>query len=135
MPGRQAYEVELITPPGMDWATLIHIRGRITNAEAIDVQKNIHRQIDKRASSHVVLELGDVDAMDTAGASVLIEIIHDGLKKGRRTILCSPSESVVSMFELAGLRNVLDYSCNSQQETLDVLMADAPAPRTEIARS
>ncbi len=116
--------------PGTDlgWASVIQVRGPVTADEAIGLQKDLHRQIDDEQPSHVVLDLSDVTAMDTAGAAVLIEIIHDGIKNQRRTLLCSPSASVIKVFEIAGLENVLDYSCRDPEETRQVLLEDAPAP-------
>ena len=67
--------------------------------------------------ARVVIELGSVEKMDTAGAAVLVEAVLTALELGRKMLVCSPGDSVVKMFRLAGLEDVLTCCCTDPDET------------------
>jgi anti-anti-sigma factor len=107
-------------------AATLRVSGRATVDEAPELREQILAEIDaieSAGATRLVVELGGVDEMDTAGAAVLIEGLRRAWQRGIRLLLCSPSESVVRMFQLAGLENVLDYSCANPAETRRRLLA------------
>ena len=50
-------------------------------------------------------------------AAVLVEALMAAKRRGLRLLLCSPSESVLRMFRLAGFEEVLDHCCSTPEET------------------
>lgn len=98
-------------------ATTIHLEGRATLEDAAGLRESLLAEVSATPSAKIVLELSRVEDMDTAGAAVLVEALALGHRRGRRMLLCSPSESVVRRFRLAGFEEVLDYTCATPDET------------------
>ena len=109
-------------------AAYLHLRGRLTLNEAPELRKSILREIGETSASRLAFELSGVDKLDTAGAAVLIEAIRLGQQRGLKLLLCSPSESVVRMFQLAGLEEVLDYCCSTPEQTRRRLLTEGAPP-------
>ena len=101
----------------MPEAGTIHLRGRVTYDEAADVRAALLEELGKQTGTKVVLELGGIEDIDTAGTAVLAEVLKLGLNRGLRVLLCSPSESVMRIFRLAGFEDVLGHCCADPQET------------------
>ena len=116
---------DVVAIPNVPRASAAKIKGRVTVSEVHELRQSILSDIAATTSSQLVLDLGGVEQMDTAGAAVLIEAIHLGKKKNLNLLLCSPSKSVIRMFQLAGLEDVLDYCCENPQETMRRLLAYA----------
>jgi len=68
------------------------------------------------AQSRLIIELDGVDDMDTSGAAVLVEALVAGRDQGKRVLLCSPSDSVVRLFRLAGFEEALRACCATSAE-------------------
>ena len=117
--------IDMVAIPDVPQASAVKINGQATVAEVHELRLSILADVAATTSSQLVLDLGGVEQMDTAGAAVLIEAIQLGKKKGLNLLLCSPSESVIRMFQLAGLEDVLDYCCGNPQETMRRLLAYA----------
>jgi len=95
-------------------AFTLRITGAVSRADAPRLRSRILRVLD-REEERIVLSLGGVTSMDTAGAAVLVEAVVEGRRRGKRVLLCSPSPSVIGMFELAGLERALD-ACSPNPE-------------------
>ena len=111
------FQAESRATDGVDDTREIRIRGRVTFDEAPELRKAILDEVEGASARRLVLELGGIDKMDTAGAAVLAEALRFGEKKGMRVLLCSPSESVLQIFKLAGFEDVLDHCCAGWEET------------------
>ena len=74
--------------------------------------------------SGAVLELSGVQAIDTAGAAVLVEVWMAGRERGRHVVLCAPSPSVVELFRLGGFEQILHDCCPSPQAARDRLAGE-----------
>ncbi len=117
------FEVEVAPVEAMPEAGTVHLRGRVTFDEAPEVRKVLLGAVSKHAGSKLVLELAGVDEIDTSGAAVLAETLKAGMNRGLRVLLCSPSDSVMQIFRLAGFEDVLDHCCADAQETWQRLQA------------
>jgi len=104
-------------------ASYLDLAGRATLDEIPELRDSILAEVGGTAATQLVFRLGGVEKLDTAGAAVLIEAIRLGHQRGLKLWLCSPSESVVQMFQLAGLEEVLDYCCSTPEETRRRLQA------------
>jgi anti-anti-sigma factor len=98
-------------------ARTIHVTGQVTMQEAPEFRVEILEEISATPEAKIVVELGGVDKMDTSGAAVLAEALKLGQSRGRRVLLCSPSESVLRIFRLAGFEEVLGACCADPDET------------------
>lgn len=115
--GEATFRTETRPLPGVPNAGEIAIRGRVTYEEAPDLRKRILDELARPPASRVVVELSGVEAMDTSGAAVLAEALKAGERRGLRVLLCSPSESVLRIFRLAGFEDVLRCCCTDPEET------------------
>jgi anti-anti-sigma factor len=111
------YETDSTTKEGMPDARTIHVTGQVTMQEAPEFRVEILEKISTTTEAKIVVELGGVDKMDTSGAAVLAEALKLGQSRGRRVLLCSPSQSVLRIFRLAGFEEVLGACCSDPDET------------------
>ena len=118
-----AFQTEVVAIPDLPGATTIRLAGRVTVDDVPELRSSVLDEIARTDATRLVLELSGVQRMDTAGAAVLVEALMHGHDRGIRILLCSPSKSVVQMFRLAGLENVLDYCCANPAETRRRLLA------------
>lgn len=91
---------------------VLHLRGRVTYREAPDLRRALFDAI-AGGDGNLVVELRDVETMDTAGMAVLVEGLLATRDRGPKLYFCSPSESVRKVFRLAGLEQALArcYGC------------------------
>ncbi len=113
-----AFQTEVIAVPDMPDVRAFYVKGRVTYHDAPELRKSLLGEISVTSASGLVVELGGVEEMDTSGAAVLVEALMLGRKRGLRLLLCSPSESVLRMFRLAGLEEVLGHCCSDPEETM-----------------
>jgi anti-anti-sigma factor len=111
-----SFETEVVAVPEIPDASTIRIRGRVRYDHAPELRQVLLEEIGSTPAGSVVLELAEVTDMDTAGAAVLVEALVHGRKRGKRVLLCSPSDSVMQMFRLAGFEEVLDACCPNAVE-------------------
>jgi anti-sigma B factor antagonist len=86
---------------------VLSVQGRVSYVNAPELRGIVFAALDKKAG-RLVIELGSVEAMDTAGVAVLVEAVHAGRKRQKQVLLCTPSETVMRIFRLAGLSDVLE---------------------------
>jgi anti-anti-sigma factor len=72
--------------------------------------------IRRDAPRHLVVELGALESIDTAGVAVLVEGLVASQASGQTLLFCEPSDRVRAMFELAGLHEALKSCCKGAQE-------------------
>jgi anti-sigma B factor antagonist len=122
-PDQLATEVEVKKLPAasvqalkLPKAEVLSVEGRVTYHNAARLRGVIFAEL-KDGAKRLVIELGSVEAMDTAGVAVLVEAVQAGRKHGREVLLCTPSETVMRIFRLAGLSDVLE-SCHATPDDL-----------------
>jgi len=101
-------------------AFTLRIGGQVSRAEVPVLRSRILEALD-REEDRIVFSLGNVTGMDTAGAAVLVEAVVEGRRRGKRVLLCSPSPSVMRMFELSGLTEALAACSPNPDVTLQRL--------------
>ena len=117
------FEAEVAGIETMPEAATVRLGGRITFDEAPEVRRLLLDEVGKHTGSKLVLELAGVNEIDTSGAAVLAEALKSGMSRGLRVLLCSPSESVMQIFRLAGFEDVLNHCCADPKETWRRLQA------------
>ena len=111
-----AFRTEAGTVAGLSEARAIHIHGRVTHRDAGRLRESLLREVERTSARRVIVELSHVESLDTAGAAVLVEVLHAAQQRDIKLVLCAPSESVLRMFRLAGFAEVLDYCCAGADE-------------------
>jgi anti-anti-sigma factor len=106
------------------------LSGQITYAEAPELRKILFRMIRKDAPNQLVIELGALERIDTAGIAVLVEGLAETRASGQSMLFCEPSDRVRATFELAGLREALKSCCKSPREVSARLTGNESCHRT-----
>lgn len=101
---------------------MLLVRGRMTYPEAPELREGIFGQLSNPKLSALIVDLGQVQKIDTAGVAVLLEGLLASRDRSLRMILCDPSESVREIFRLAGFHDLL-AACSSHEELQRELMA------------
>ena len=118
-----ALHTEVATIPDVPEASTIRVRGRATYQETPQLRERLLGHVEAASGSKLVIELSGVQEIDTTGAAVLVEAVRAGERKGLRMLLCSPSEPVMKIFELAGFEEALNCCTSSPSETKQRLLA------------
>lgn len=92
------------------------LSGVITYVEAPSLRDTLFRMIRKGAAAQLVIELGALERIDTAGVAVLVEGLIVARANGQMMLFCEPSDRVRATFELAGLQEALQSCCKSPRE-------------------
>jgi anti-anti-sigma factor len=91
----------------------LFLRGRAGFKEAHELRKALFEAIDVSGDKNLVVELGEMEWMDTTCMSVLVEGLMATRDGTTAIFLMDPSESVRKVFQLAGLEEALTrcYTC------------------------
>ena len=105
---------------------VLSVQGRVTYLNAARLRSIIFAELKSKAR-RIVIELGSVDALDTAGVAVLVEAIKAGQEQSKEVLLCTPSETVMRIFHLAGLSEILE-SCHATPDELSRRLQESASP-------
>jgi anti-anti-sigma factor len=64
----------------------------------------------KEACCHVVMDLSDLGSLTSGGISKLLRLRKSLMAKGRRLILCAPSDHLWGVFLATGLDQVFEFA-------------------------
>lgn len=101
------------------------LTGAISYAEAPSLRATLFRMIRKGAAAQLVIELGALERIDTAGIAVLVEGLIAARANGQLILFCEPSDGVRATFELAGLQEALHSCCKCPRAIAARLMVDS----------
>ena len=94
----------------------IALRGRISYREAPELRQTVLGTLARKDVASVIVDLAQVDRMDTSGVAVLVEALTGSRKRNITMMLCAPSPSVIEIFHLAGLDEALRCCCATPAE-------------------
>jgi anti-anti-sigma factor len=94
-------------PQAREYTALLNVGGTVTFREAPELRRNLFRAIGENHDRNVVVELGEVDRMDTAAMAVLLEGLMATREGDPAVFLVGASESVHGVFRLAGFEEAL----------------------------
>ena len=117
------FQTEVTQIDEMPGAGTIRLRGSVTYREATALRSVLLQEVRKHAGTKLVLSLDGIEKIDTSGAAVLAEALKEGLDRGLRVLLCSPSPAVINIFRLAGFDSVLEHCCENPDVTWSRLQA------------
>lgn len=100
-------------PEALDDTAVLHLSGEATFREAPELRRRLFSALEEPSRPRLVVELADVATMDTAAMAVLVEGLMKTRQSGPEVFFCTPSDSVRSVFRLAGLEQALSrcYGC------------------------
>ena len=117
------FETEIRVVTEIENASALFVRGRIRYPQAPALRQAILDWVTGSSASRLMIELDEVEEMDTSGAAVLVEALVIGRDRSKQMLLCSPSESVMRLFQLAGFEEALEACCPSPAEAIRRLQA------------
>jgi anti-sigma B factor antagonist len=118
----QSFQLEVAPVEAVPDANVIRISGKIGYPEAPELRSRLLNIMAEAGTRRLVLELSEVERMDTSGVAVLVEALRAGTRNGLRVVLCHPSDSVIRMFQLAGIQDALGACCRTVEEVHTMLM-------------
>ena len=91
----------------------LKLRGEASFREAAELREAMFAAIAESGNRNLVVELDEVNRIDTAGMAVLLEALRATHDRGPDVYLVGASESVRKVFELAGYEDALVrcYGC------------------------
>jgi anti-sigma B factor antagonist len=94
--------------------------GYITAANAANFQQELTRIVASHGNSTFLLDMHDVEFLDSAGLMAVVSAYSLAQSLGKRFSLCSLEPSVRIIFELTQLDNALEIFENRQQFELTI---------------
>ena len=103
-----------ITQNKLDLATVLQMNGRLDSITAQAAQDQFVSCI-KCGERHLVLDCAGLDYISSAGLRALLVAAKQLKPLGGKIVLCSPSDYVREIIELAGFDAFIGLSCNCEQ--------------------
>ena len=106
-------------PDAKESTAKLHLRGRASYREAPDLRRAVFDAIAVSTDKNLVVELDEVETIDTAALAVLVEAMMATRGSSTPIFLMCASDSVRQVFRLAGLEEALTrcYHCWEDLET------------------
>ena len=92
--------------PGAPGVTIIDLRGRL-DAFAGEALDTAYAEVNQHKSSAIVLNFTHVDYINSTGIALIIGLMMQAAKTGRRLLACSLNEHYMKVFELARLTDFI----------------------------
>ena len=99
-----------------DGVLLVKLAGEIDHHSAVTVRSELDGKICQIRPNKTVLDLSDIDFMDSSGLGLIMgryALMH---KLGGELTLKNPNERVIRIFELAGLGRIIKIEKNIEEK-------------------
>jgi anti-sigma B factor antagonist len=100
-----AEETMKVTAESREGATIIAPEGDIDLARSPTLRSSL-RQAQNTRPPRLIVDLGQVDYMDSSGIATLVEALQNARRASTRLVLCGMKDRVRSIFEIARLDTV-----------------------------
>ncbi len=87
---------------------VIYLAGRLDVHLSADVEKEINKIINEEQSSHLLLNLQDVEYMSSSGLRIFVSTMRILKESKRRLALCNMNAAVKKIFEVVELMDMFD---------------------------
>ncbi len=91
----------------LDRITLLILRGRVVLGDGTDRLQEKVQDLVREGRNRVILNLAEMDYIDSSGLAVLISCLRDAREKGGDVKLLHPSKRVKDILEITRLNTVL----------------------------
>ncbi|PMB26094.1 STAS domain-containing protein [Fischerella thermalis] len=88
--------------------TVLRPQGSLNAANALEFQQDLTKALAQNTSNRLLVDLEQVEALDSAGLMALVSALKFAQDLGRQFSLCSVSPSIRIVFELTQLDKVFD---------------------------
>ena len=92
--------------PSRSQFEVFQVSGHLNAANASDLQSQLKHRVAFSPVKHVVVDMAQVESLDSSGLMVLVGVLSFAQRLGRQLSLCSISPSVQIIFELTQLDRV-----------------------------
>lgn len=86
---------------------VVQLYGELDHHAAEKVRTSIEEELDRGECTHLVLNLADLEFMDSSGLGVILGRYKRVSQMGGKMILCSIKPSVYRLMEMSGLFKIL----------------------------
>lgn len=86
---------------------IVRLAGELDHHSAAQVRSSIESEFEKGIYYHLVLNLADLDFMDSSGLGVILGRYKKVTELGGRMTLCSIQPSIYRLMEMSGLFRIL----------------------------
>lgn len=87
---------------------VIYLEGRLDVHLSADVEKEINKIINDDSSSHLLLNLQDVEYMSSSGLRIFVSTMRILKESRRKLALCNMNTAVKKIFEVVELMDMFD---------------------------
>ena len=87
---------------------VIYLAGRLDVHLSADVEKEINKIINEETSSHLLLNLQDVEYMSSSGLRIFVSTMRILKESKRKLYLCNMNSAVKKIFEVVELMDMFD---------------------------
>ncbi len=96
---------------------IIYLAGRLDVHLSADVEKEINKIINDDPASHLLLNLHDVEYMNSSGLRIFVSTMRILKESKRKLFLCNMNSAVKKIFEVVELMDMFDIF-ESEEEAL-----------------
>jgi stage II sporulation protein AA (anti-sigma F factor antagonist) len=86
---------------------IVRLTGDLDHHTASNVRRTIEAELAKNIHSHLVLNLENLQFMDSSGLGVILGRYKQMMSKGGKMYLCSVQPSIFKLMEMSGLFQIL----------------------------
>ncbi|HON78611.1 MAG TPA: STAS domain-containing protein [Spirochaetota bacterium] len=94
---------------------VIYLEGRLDVHLSADVEKEINKIISDDPSSHLLLNLHDVEYMSSSGLRIFVSTMRILKESKRKLALCNMNTAVKKIFEVVELMDMFDIHENEEE--------------------
>jgi len=99
---------------------LVRLKGELDHHEANELKKIWQLEIEEHRIQHVVLNLQDLDFMDSSGLGVILGRYKEIKQVDGEMVICAISPTVKRLFEMSGLFKIMQLA-QGEEEALNFL--------------
>lgn len=104
----------------MENAVIMNLHGMLDFQSSVKLADNIKKLITSEPSSHLILNLRDVEYISSAGHGIFINTMNILEKSGLKMVLCNMNNDIRRIFEMVELNDIFIIT-DSEEEALDIL--------------
>jgi len=93
-------------------ALIVRVGGEIDHAVAEEVRDYLDTWLRRSGARHLVLNLSDLEFMDSSGLGVILGRYRRLAPDGGRIVVCGVNSTVHRMFELSGLYRIVSAAAD-----------------------
>ncbi|MGA8941798.1 MAG: anti-sigma F factor antagonist [Thermoactinomyces sp.] len=94
---------------------VVRLSGELDHHTAEKVRTSIEQELDRGECTHLVLNLAELEFMDSSGLGVILGRYKKVSQLGGKMILCSIRPSVFRLMEMSGLFKILPTYDNEER--------------------